>query len=288
MGRVLTLAVVYSSGKEKDFELTDKHFNFVRKLVAERTGIALSEAKRDMIYGRLTRRLRALNLNNFDDYCSILKDGDDEHELIEFTNAITTNLTAFFRENHHFEYLAKTVLPELIKSKHDRKIRIWSAGCSSGEEPYSIAMVVNEIVPKDWDVRILATDLDSNMVNRASAGIYPLERVEGITKKRLRDWVRRGKGDKSDMVKMSPDLQDIISFKQLNLMHEWPMKGKFDIIFCRNVVIYFNKDTQRELFQRYANIMTDDSHLFIGHSESLYKVCDRFQLLGQTMYKKLK
>ncbi|MGD8483658.1 MAG: protein-glutamate O-methyltransferase CheR [Thioalkalispiraceae bacterium] len=281
-------AVINGSGRERDFELTEKHYNFVRKLVAERTGIALSDAKRDMIYGRLTRRLRALDLSNFDDYCAILKDGNDEQELIEFTNAITTNLTAFFREQHHFDYLGNTVLPELMRTKQNRSIRIWSAGCSSGEEPYSIAMVVNEVVPADWDVRILATDLDSNMVERARAGIYPLERVEGISKQRLRNWVRRGKGSKSNMVKMSSDLQDIIRFKQLNLMHDWPMRGKFDIIFCRNVVIYFSKDTQKQLFNRYADIMTDNSHLFIGHSESLYKVSDRFKLLGQTMYKKVK
>lgn len=280
-------AVIGASDKEREFRLTDKHFRFVQKLVAERTGISLSDAKRDMIYGRLTRRLRALSLDNFDTYFEVLK-GEDEQELVEFTNAITTNLTAFFREPHHFDFLAKTVLPGLMKTKRDRSIRIWSAGCSSGEEPYSIAMVINEVVPSDWDVRILATDLDSNMVERASKGIYPLERVEGIDKPRLRKWVRRGKGDNSTMVKMSRNLQDIITFKQLNLMHDWPMKGKFDIVFCRNVVIYFNKDTQKQLFTRYADMMTNDSHLFIGHSESLYKVSDRFKLLGQTIYKKLK
>lgn len=280
-------AILSASGKQREFHLTEKHYKFVQKLVAEKTGISLSDAKRDMVYGRLTRRLRALSLDNFDDYFEILK-SDDEHELIEFTNAITTNLTAFFRENHHFEFLANTVLPHLMKTKRDRRIRIWSAGCSSGEEPYSIAMVINEVVPEDWDVRILATDLDSHMVDRASKGVYPLERVEGIDKSRLRKWVRRGKGENSHMVKMSRDLQDIITFKQLNLMHDWPMKGKFDIVFCRNVVIYFNKETQKELFSRYADRMTDDSHLFIGHSESLYKVSDRFKLLGQTIYKKLK
>ena len=276
--------------REKEFHFSDKEFNFISQLVGERTGIVLSAAKRQMVYGRLSRRLRQLKLTKFSDYCDLLTSGH-EGELIEFTNAITTNLTAFFRENHHFEHLKDTVLPALIKKNASTKrLRIWSAGCSSGEEPYSIAMCVREMLPKSsgWDVKILATDLDSNMVQRGKDGIYTAERVEGLTETRMKKWVKRGKGENSDKVRMSDDLREIITFKELNLMEGWPMKGQFDFMFCRNVVIYFNKDTQRELFDRYADLLTDDAHLYIGHSESLNKVTDRFNLLGKTIYQKVK
>ena len=284
------MAVNTTELRDREFHFSDKEFKFLSKLVGERTGIVLSDAKRQMVYGRLSRRLRQLKLNKFSEYCDLLTSGD-ETELVEFTNAITTNLTAFFRENHHFEFLKNKLLPELIKKKAgDKRIRIWSAGCSSGEEPYSIAMCVRESFPRaaGWDVKILATDLDSNMVQRAKEGVYTADRVEGLDNKRFKKWVKKGTGTNSDMVRMSDDIRSLITFKQLNLMHNWPFKGSFDLMFCRNVVIYFNKDTQRELFDRYADVLNEDAHLFIGHSESLHKVSDRFNLLGQTIYKKVK
>ena len=276
--------------RQKEFHFSDKEFKFISDLVGERTGIVLSSAKRQMVYGRLSRRLRQLNMTKFSDYCDMLTSGHEE-ELIEFTNAITTNLTAFFRENHHFEYLKNTVLPELIKNNASTKrLRIWSAGCSSGEEPYSIAMCVREALPKSsgWDVKILATDLDSNMVQRGKDGVYTSERVEGLTPARMKRWVKKGKGDNADKVRMSEELRDLITFKELNLMESWPIKGPFDFMFCRNVVIYFNKDTQRILFDRYADLLVPKAHLFIGHSESLNKVTDRFDLIGKTIYQKVK
>ncbi len=271
--------------KHREFDFCTKDFNFIKKLVQEKTGIALSDAKQDMVYGRLSRRLRTLKLKSFSDYCEILRD-DDSLELGDFINAITTNLTSFFRENHHFEYLAKTVLPKVMRSNaQSKRIRIWSAGCSTGEEPYSIAMVVRDTVPErsGWDVKILATDLDSNVVAKASAGVYTRERVTGISKQRVSKFFKE-KGA-NEMV-VSPTLRDLITFKQLNLMHEWPMKGPFDVIFCRNVVIYFDKPTQRILFDRYANYIVHNGHLFVGHSESLFKVCDRFELIGNTIYQR--
>jgi chemotaxis protein methyltransferase CheR len=276
--------------KNKEFPFTDKDFNYIRDLVADRTGIVLSDIKRDMVYSRVVRRIRKLqNIDNFTEYCSLLKNGD-EHEMVEFTNAITTNLTSFFREPHHFEYLTKTLLPELKAKKRDRKIRVWSAGCSSGEEPYSIAMTLRDFFPHNsgWDIRILATDLDSHMVDNASKGVYKEERVTGIDKKHLRKWVRRGKGAMEGNVKISNELQEMITFKQLNLMHDWPIKGPFDFMFCRNVVIYFNKETQKELFDRYAELLVPEAGLFIGHSESLHNVTDRFKSLGKTIYRKIK
>ena len=277
-----------AEGQGREFVFTDKDFARIRDIVKENTGIHLSDAKKNMVYGRLSRRLRQLRMESFNAYVDMIAEGHDE-ELVNFINAITTNLTAFFRENHHFEFLANTLLPELMARKgSDRRIRIWSAGCSSGEEPYSIAMTVAESLPPGqyWDVKILATDLDSNMVATAARGVYTLERVQGLSKQRLRRWFRRGKGDKSGMVKVSKELQELITFKQLNLMHDWPLSGPIDVIFCRNVVIYFDKDTQRRLFDRYADLMIDQGHLFIGHSESLFKVTDRFDSLGSTIYRK--
>lgn len=276
--------------REKEFHFTDKEFKFISDLVGQRTGIVLSSAKRQMVYGRLSRRLRQLKLTKFSDYCDLLTSGHEE-ELIEFTNALTTNLTAFFRENHHFEYLKQTVIPELIRNKAgSKRIRIWSAGCSSGEEPYSIAMCMREALPKasGWDIKILATDLDSNMVERGKTGVYTSERVEGLSPERMKKWVKKGTGDNADKVRMSDELRDLITFKELNLMEAWPIKGPFDFMFCRNVVIYFNKDTQKILFDRYADLLAPKAHLFIGHSESLNKVTDRFNLLGKTIYQKVK
>ncbi len=278
-------ALKQPAASNREFVMTERDFEIIRNIVSERTGIVLSDGKRDMVYGRLARRLRVLGLPGFGQYCDVISQ-DDGEELSEFINAITTNLTAFFREAHHFEYLEKELLPFIMENKKERKIRIWSAGCSSGEEPYSIAMVVRENVPKDWDVKILATDLDTNMVNKASLGIYDEKRVSGIDKKRLKRWIRRGRGNNSGMIRMSDELRGIITFNQLNLMHSWPFRGPFDFIFCRNVVIYFNKDTQRILFNRFADFLQDGAHMFIGHSESMFNVCDRFRLLGKTIYRK--
>jgi len=273
-----------------EFKFTDRDFNYIKTLVANNTGIVLSDAKRSMVYSRLARRLRSLSIGKFSDYCDLLKT-EDEEELVNFVNAITTNLTSFFREKHHFEYLAKTLIPHWQKTRQDtRRIRIWSAGCSTGEEPYSIAITLQEHFPQldSWDVKILASDLDTNVVAKAQAGIYDESRIEGLPKKLVNNWFRKGKNDQSGLVKVSPYLQDLITFKQLNLLHDWPFKGGFDLIFCRNVVIYFNKDTQRVLADRYANNLKNDGVLFLGHSESLFKVSDRFSLVGNTVYNKVR
>jgi len=248
---------------ERDFKFSQKDFKYISDLINDHTGIVLADHKVDMVYGRLTRRLRELNLDSFDTYLSSLE--NDEQELIHFVNALTTNLTSFFREKHHFDFLAAKLIPQIMKNKASKRLRIWSAGCSSGEEPYTIAMTVRSILPANsgWDVKILATDLDSNMVEKGSNGIYTEERVTGLSGQQMKKWVKKGKGDTEGMVKMDDRLRDMITFKQLNLMHDWPMKGPFDLIFCRNVVIYFNKETQAILFDRYADMLVDDGHLFI-------------------------
>ncbi|VAX00652.1 Chemotaxis protein methyltransferase CheR [hydrothermal vent metagenome] len=285
---VLSAGNQLALNKRREFVFMEKDFNFIVKLVGERTGIVLSDSKREMVYSRLTRRIRELGIKDFTTYCNMLRDGDP-NELVNFTNALTTNLTSFFREPHHFEYLANTVLPAIEANKTNRSLRIWSAGCSSGEEPYTIAMTVREILPENsgWDIKIMATDLDSNMVEKAQTGIYVDERVTGIDKKRLKRWFVKGKGQNVGKVRIKPELQKIITFKQLNLLNDWPMREPMDVIFCRNVVIYFNKDTQKILFSRYSELIADHGHLFIGHSESLNKVSDDFKLIGKTIYQKI-
>jgi len=273
-----------------EFKFTDRDFNFIRQLVATNTGIMLSDAKRSMVYSRLARRVRALSLSSFDSYCALLKN-NDEQEMVQFVNAITTNLTAFFREKHHFDFIAKTLIPEWQKTHNDeRRIRIWSAGCSTGEEPYSIAITLKEHFPQlsSWDVKILATDLDTNVVAKAKSGIYTADRIEGLPKPMIKRWFRRGRDGSSDQVKVSSELQEMITFNQLNLLESWPFKGGFDLIFCRNVVIYFNKDTQRVLADRYANVLRENGRLFLGHSESMFKISDRFKLVGNTIYDRVK
>lgn len=272
----------------KEFVFTDKDFQRVRTMVLEHTGICLSEIKHDMVYSRLAKRIRALNLASFSEYLDLLNDATHE-EMGNFVNAITTNLTSFFREPHHFEYLKNTLLPRLMQENADsRQIRIWSAGCSTGEEPYSLAITVKEAIPDrlGWDVRILATDLDTNVIAKGQSGIYTEERVNGLSKAVLKRWFARGKGPNAGSVRVSPELQEMIIFKQLNLMGSWPVRPGVDIIFCRNVVIYFDKETQKTLFDRYADTLKPDGSLFIGHSETLYKVTDRFNLLGKTIYQR--
>lgn len=286
-----SVSVESTSEKAREFQFTGADFRFIRDLVIERTGINLSDNKRDLVYGRISRRIRALGLTTFKEYCGLLKAGDDQ-EMVQFVNAITTNLTSFFREEHHFDFLEKVFLPELMKHKTSinapRRIRIWSAGCSTGEEPYSIAMVVKEAMEreKNWDVRILATDLDTDVLAKASSGVYESQRVEGLSKKRLLRWIKKGCGDNEGKVLMAPALQNLITFKQLNLMGDWPMKGTFDLIFCRNVIIYFNKPTQQVLFERYADLLSDEGHLFLGHSETMFQKSERFSLIGKTVYQK--
>lgn len=274
---------------DKEFTFTDQNFNHIRTIVTEHSGIVLSDAKRDMVYSRLVRRLRALGIKKFDDYCTLLED-QNHKEFTHFINAITTNLTSFFRENHHFEMLANEILPDIMqRNQSSKKIRIWSAGCSTGMETYSIAIVLKEIIPEhqDWDVKILATDLDTNVIDTAAQGIYQADRVTGVSDERMARWFMQGQGANEDKLKVSKELRQMVTFKPMNLLQPFPFKGPIDIIFCRNVVIYFDKETQKVLFDRFANIHANSSYLFIGHSETLYNVTDRYQLLSNTVYKKI-
>jgi chemotaxis protein methyltransferase CheR len=255
--------------------------------VRQHTGIALADNKRQLVYSRLSRRLRQLKLRNFTEYCDLLAIAEAP-ELEEFINAITTNLTSYFREDHHFQFLAQAALPDALqRNAASRRLRIWSAGCSTGQEPYSIAIVLREALQRvqDWDVRILATDLDSNAVATAKAGRYTEEQMAGVSPGRRDQWFTEVGGERGQF-QVTPALTSLITFKQLNLMHEWPMRGPFDVIFCRNVVIYFDKPTQRDLFERMAALQMPGAHLFIGHSENLFNLTQRYRLLAKTTYER--
>jgi chemotaxis protein methyltransferase CheR len=269
---------------QREFTMSENDFKVISDYAYKYTGIVLGDHKQDMVYGRLARRLRELNLQLFSDYCELIKE-PEQHEVSLFINAITTNLTSFFRENHHFEFLADTLIPKLVAEKRDRKIRAWSAGCSTGEEPYSISLTLNQAQAlKSWDCKILATDLDSSVLHKAHQGIYDIERIEGLSKDIKRKWFLFDKNH-PDIVKVHENLQGLVRFKRLNLLERWPMKGKFDFIFCRNVMIYFNEETQVQLLKRYADHLTPGGHLFIGHSESLHSVASRFESIGKTVFR---
>jgi chemotaxis protein methyltransferase CheR len=272
----------------REFVFGNEDFEALRKLVKEITGINLSDQKRELVYGRLARRLRALHLRTFAEYRDLLA-SDGGREIGELCNAITTNLTSFFRESHHFDYLREQVLQPLVAQRGgQRRIRIWSAGCSTGEEAYSLAMTVIESFPelRTWDVKILATDLDSDVLAKAQRGIYAADRVRSIGPQRLGRFFVEKRGKDAVSYEVSAELTALITFKQLNLMHPLPMKGPLDAIFCRNVVIYFDKDTQRELFSRVATLQRPGDLLFLGHSESLFKVSESYTPIGKTVYRR--
>ncbi|HHQ41829.1 MAG TPA: protein-glutamate O-methyltransferase CheR [Chromatiales bacterium] len=268
----------------RQFRFTERDFRCIQRLVRELAGIELGAAKRELVYSRLSRRLRALGLDSFRAYCERLR--SVPQETAELLNAITTNLTAFFREPHHFEHLAREALPAVLERRRDtRRVRIWSAGCSTGQEPYSIAMTVLERLPAGWDLRILATDIDENALARARAGIYEADAVRALPRARLARWFLRGRGANEGRVRVRRELREAVCVRRLNLVGDWPLRGPLDVVFCRNTLIYFGKDTQRRIVERFADLLGAGGWLYLGHSESLFKVTDRFELVGQTIYR---
>jgi len=259
--------------------MLDAEFKYLAQLAFEQSGIVIGDSKQDMLYGRVMKRIRHLGLSGFSAYCQLLQDSYSG-ELSEFINAITTNLTAFFREQHHFDFLQNVALPELKCNNKDKKLRIWSAGCSTGQEPYSIAMSIENKFHY-WDAKILATDLDSDVLSRANQGIYT--DLVGIPTAYRSHYC-------SDMNNhqyiMDEKVKQLIAFKQLNLLAQWPMTGPFDVIFCRNVLIYFNDETKKKLIQRFYSQLKPGGYLFIGHSESLQSFNTNFTLVGQTIYQR--
>ncbi len=266
----------------REFDFSDQDFEKIRSLIYARAGISLGPAKRDMVYSRLARRLRALGLRRFCDYLEMLQRNGDDEEWEAFTNSLTTNLTSFFRESHHFPILSE----HLLKGS-GRSSTIWCCASSTGEEPYSLAITAVEAFGTFTPpVSIIATDIDTQVLNKAEAGVYPLERLEKMSAERVRRFFLKGSGTREGYAKVRPELQKLITFKRLNLLEgDWFVRGPLDVIFCRNVMIYFDKQTQAKILRRFAPLMRDDALLFAGHSESLFHVSDVFQFLGRTVYR---
>ena len=265
---------------ERQFEFHDRDFARVRHMIYERAGISLGEHKREMVYSRLARRLRALSRHDFAGYLDDLEREPGSPEWEHFTNALTTNLTAFFREAHHFPILA-----DLVR-KRQGPISIWCCAASTGEEPYSIAITLVETLGgRASNCEVVATDIDTNCLDRARVGMYPFERVAKMPESQLKRYFLRGKGNNEGQVKVRPELQQMVHFEKLNLLADhWPVKGPFDAIFCRNVMIYFDKPTQARILQRFVPLLKPGGLLFAGHSENFTYISRSFRLRGQTVY----
>ena len=267
---------------EKEFGYTSRDFERVRQMIHARCGISLSPSKCEMVYSRLARQLRAHNLSAFAQYLDMLEaEPADSSEWQTFTNALTTNLTSFFREPHHFP-----ILDEHLRTLGRRQITIWCCAASTGEEPYSIAMTVCEHFGTfDPPVRILATDIDTNVLDTAAKGVYPFERVEKIPKERLKRFFMRGSGANAGSVKVREELRKLIVFRPMNLLDDaWSVRGPIDAIFCRNVMIYFDRETQRKILEKFVPVMNGPALLFAGHSENFGYASDLFKLRGKTVY----
>lgn len=252
-----------------EFAFTWADFETVAELLYRVSGIVLGESKVTLAYSRLAKRLRILGLPDFAAYCALVQSPDGEMERSAMLSALTTNVTRFFREPHHFEHLREESLPRLLDAaRAGRRVRLWSAGCSAGHEPYSIAMTLLQVLPEapSLDVRILASDIDPLIVQRAETGLYSAEDVEPVPPGPRARYLERSGPDWSP----TPDVRALIAFRTLNLLGDWPMKSRFDIIFCRNVAIYFDDATQTRLFQRFAESMQGGGHLYIGHSERTF------------------
>ncbi|RUR41373.1 CheR family methyltransferase [Vreelandella populi] len=272
----------WSSGNqiERDLVLTDADFARIRELIYQRAGIVLAEHKREMVYSRLAKRLRHHNMTRFTDYLVRLERQPEAKEWEAFTNALTTNLTAFFREAHHFPLLA-----EHIRQKPG-PVTIWCSAASTGEEPYSLAMTLLETLgPKAAQARIIATDIDTDALSRARAGIYPQEQVRKLDEARVKRFFQKGTGQHQGLARVRPEVSELVEFMSLNLLApQWSVKGPFDAIFCRNIMIYFDKETQAKILKRFAPLMKPDGLLFAGHSENFSYISDAFKLRGQTVY----
>ncbi|MBN2299172.1 MAG: protein-glutamate O-methyltransferase [Deltaproteobacteria bacterium] len=274
----------------QSFDLTDKEFKLFQELIYRETGINMSDKKKKLVVARLSKRLRALDLVNFTQYYEYLNDSENsDKEIVNLINRVTTNKTNFFREKHHFDFLSKELLPRLIiqgETSGARRLRIWSAGCSSGEEPYTLAMVVNEAFKahRGWDIKILATDLDTEILQSAIHGVYQTQLVSPIPKEYLIRYFSRD----TQGYKVNQNLRSMIAFRKLNLMNPtFPMKQPFDIIFCRNVIIYFDAPTKEGLLDKFHYHLKTGGHIFIGHSESLMHMKTKFKYLKHTIYQKV-
>lgn len=282
-------SVVSKDAGTPSYTFTDQDFAFIARCAQADFGLHLTDAKKDLVYSRLIKRVRHLGLTDFNQYCAKLGAENGTAERMEMLSALTTNVTHFFRESHHFQTLREVVLPPLLKAaKAGRKLRIWSAGCSAGQEPYSIAMTLLDMCPEaaTLNIRILATDVDPVIVQKAKTAVYHSEELPSISEGFRKRFTQMENGANSFSI--AADARALISFGELNLMQDWPIRGPFDVLMCRNVAIYFDKPTQARLWNRFADLLAPCGHLFIGHSERLGgHAVEKFEAVGVTTYRKL-
>jgi len=272
-------------------ELSDKDFERFRSLVYEKCGINLHAGKKELVRARLGKRLRQTKFKKFSQYYNYLVEEDSGDELIEMLNAISTNLTSFFREPKHFDFLSSEVLPAYeaeFKNDRNKSLRVWSAGCSSGEEPYSIAMQLCEYFDyaSSWKIFILATDISTKVLSTAVSGVYHEAQTKNISSDILRKYFQRGHGKWEGHYRVKPFIRNMVEFKRLNLMESFSFTQSFDIIFCRNVMIYFDKKGQQKVVNKFYQNLSKAGYLFIGHSESLMSTKHRFNYVRPTIYSK--
>ena len=279
------------NGVRPQRELSEREFTLFRNLVHERTGIALGPAKRLLLQSRLGTRLRALGLRSFTEYYRLLmREGDAGEEMARLVNAVTTNRTEFFREAHHFAYLTETWAPARVTGDVGAtRLRVWSAGCSSGEEAYSIAITLLDAFSREVDLKILASDIDTDMIERGETGIYAMPDVAALPRATLTRYFLRGTGKHEGEVRVRPELRARVVFRRINLLDaEWPIRTQFDVIFCRNVLIYFDRPTQQRVLEGLESYLAPGALLVLGHAESLHGLLDGFTHLGSTIYRREK
>jgi chemotaxis protein methyltransferase CheR len=269
--------------EQGEISLSEREFSRIKNRVYQVAGISLSDAKRTLVISRLSKIVRGLGLPGFDAYIDFLERGGSAQDGQNFVNALTTNLTRFYREDHHFEHLRSHVGALMAEKPRGSRLRIWSAGCSTGQEPYTIGMDLLGAFPelRRWDFKILATDIDTAVIAKAAGGVYPENELNGLSSERARPFEKVGDGS----IRIPAAVRELVSFKPLNLIGpNWPMKGPFDAVFCRNVAIYFDKPTQGEVFSRLGKLLAPEGFLYIGHSENLGSGGEGFRLVGKTIY----
>ena len=270
---------------DKEYAFTRQDFEYLREIVTRKSGILAPDDKYTLYYSRLAQRLRLLGLKSFSEYRNYLS-SNFSCESVELVNSVTTNLTSFFREKHHFDTITNAILPAVVATGKKR-LRIWSAGCSTGEEPYSIAITLAEGIAdiQSWDIKITATDIDTNVINHATNAVYRSANLKSVDSNILQKYFEKGLEVNKDKYRVKPSICKMVDFQPLNLLDQWSFREKFDFIFCRNVVIYFGPETRSKLLARFAAQLGDQGYLFMGHSESMQDSTKFFESLGRTAYK---
>lgn len=270
-----------------EFAFTNEDFEFIARTLYDESGIHLQPSKSTLVYSRIAKRLRALGLESFRSYCELVGSHEGTEEKSRMLAALTTNVTRFFREPHHFDHLKSRVLPKLLKAARDgSRVRIWSAGCSSGQEPYSIALTILSLMPdaRSYDIRILATDLNPHVIATGRKGLYPAEEIENVAPDLRNTWMEKLPGG----YQLDDAVRGLVTFRELNLMGKWPMRGPFNALFCRNVVIYFDEKTQSRMWLRMLPLLEPGGFLYIGHSERVTgPALSQLKMEGTTTYRRL-